>query len=773
MAKKRNWLRMLAVTLAMGVVLGACPNDIPTTTSVDAGLDLTGKVTAPVKGAAPVTTAIDTEQYTGAVAWQENSGTAVTGNFAAATVYQAVITLTAKSGYTFDGFKGTFSYPGATAVNYANGVVTVTFPATAAEGEDTVVNAGLDLTGKVTAPVRGAAPVTTAIDTEQYTGTVEWKENGGTAMSGNFAAATVYQAAITLTAKSGYTFTGFAGTFSYPGATAVNYADGIVTVTFPATAAEGEDTIVNAGLDLTGEVTAPVRGAAPVTTAIDTEQYTGTVAWKKSDGTAVSGNFAAATVYQAVITLTAKSGYTFTGFKGTFSYTAATAVNYANGLVTITFPATADTVVNAGLDLTGKVTAPAAGAAPVTTAIDTDQYTGTVAWQENGGTAVSGAFAASTVYQAVITLTAKSGYTFTGFTGTFSYPGATTVNYTAGVVTVTFPATGGSFTTEAKYREMVLATPDAYNTVTIIGNAVYDHYGEEPNMLFPEGRTVILSPFKIAKYETTYDLWYEVKQWATSNGYVFANAGLEGGYGNTVGNAPIVKGEPVVSINWRDAIVWCNVYSEMDGKEPVYYTTTSYDTVLRTSTNDTIISDTYTDADGYTYTDADNAVMKPYANGYRLPTEAQWEYAARGGGTPSTTGTFAYDYPYDANFSGPFSYDKLAEYAVYSSSYNKEGYVMPVGTKKANILGLYDMGGNVAEWCWDWYWDQYTWGEARFGTVTDPTGPAEPFVDYSNDRVVRGGSHNDGKDKITVYDRSSHSFPYTTGGSLGFRVVCP
>jgi hypothetical protein len=208
--------------------------------------------------------------------------------------------------------------------------------------ENTVVNADLDLTGKVKAPVKGDAPDTTAINTAQYRGTVAWEDANGTAVSETFVADTVYTAVITLTAKSGFTFTGFTGDFTYSGDTSVtpSYAAKVVTITFPATAAEGEATKVNA-LDLTGKVTAPVKGAEPVTTAIDTAQYTGIVEWKENDGTTgVDGNFAASTVYKAVITLTVKEGFTFTGFAGTFTYSGAT-VSRAGTVVTITFPATA------------------------------------------------------------------------------------------------------------------------------------------------------------------------------------------------------------------------------------------------------------------------------------------------------------------------------------------------------------------------------------------------------------------------------------------------
>jgi hypothetical protein len=127
--------------------------------------------------------------------------------------------------------------------------VTITFPETEADEPEPAVVSALSLDGLVTAPGKGASPDTTAINEAQYTGTIAWQTSGGASHTGAFAASTVYKAVVTLTAKTGYTFTGVeADTFTYTGAAVTNAADsGTVTITFLETAAEDPNTGIPIG----------------------------------------------------------------------------------------------------------------------------------------------------------------------------------------------------------------------------------------------------------------------------------------------------------------------------------------------------------------------------------------------------------------------------------------------------------------------------------------------------------------------------------------------
>jgi hypothetical protein len=291
----------VTVTVVFPATAGDPLNPVP----VEA-LDLSGAIAEPVAGAAAGGfTSPDSTQYSGgAVTWDPEPAD---GKFAGSTSYTAAVTLTAGTGYTFDG-AGDFAYGTLAVTKTANDDGTVTVAV--AFGPTALAVTALNLSGAIDAPVTGAAPVyvfTTPGAAQFDGGTVTWDpvvEEGGA-----FAAGTVYKASVTLAPAEGYTLAG--AEFAYAGATAVLDGD-VVTVTFGAT-----DAVVSA-LNLAALIPAPAKNQT-AQSAVDGAQYAGPVTWKDTANKPLVGTqFGAATGYTATATLAPLPGFTFTGFEGKF-----------------------------------------------------------------------------------------------------------------------------------------------------------------------------------------------------------------------------------------------------------------------------------------------------------------------------------------------------------------------------------------------------------------------------------------------------------------------
>ena len=198
---------------------------------------------------------------------------------------------------------------------------------------------------------------------------------------------------------------------------------------------------------------------------------------------------------------------------------------------------------------------------------------------------------------------------------------------------------------------------------------------------------------------------------------------------------------PEQSMTWYDCVKWCNARSEMEGRVPAYYTDATWGTVYRTGS-----------------IDLTNACMVWNA-GYRLPTEAEWEAAARGGvaGDLFPWGNTINESEANYYSDGKYTYDQSD--TGYNTTYNDgvQPYTSPVGSFVANGYGLSDMAGNVWQWCWDWF------GSYSSASQTDPRGPTSGSI-----RVYRGGSWYYDTWGCRVAFRVYY-YPYGRGGSMGFR----
>jgi formylglycine-generating enzyme required for sulfatase activity len=305
-----------------------------------------------------------------------------------------------------------------------------------------------------------------------------------------------------------------------------------------------------------------------------------------------------------------------------------------------------------------------------------------------------------------------------------------------GTATITVTVSDGSLSASDTFLLTVnSAAPTGFALIPAGAFTMGNSVAADTDITDAPTRTVTLDAFYMGKYEVTKAEWDEVRTWGLSNGYTDLAAG-DGKASN----------HPVQSIDWYNMVKWCNARSQKEGLTPMYYTNDAQTTIYKTGS-----------------VNVTNAQVKWSASGYRLPTEAEWEKAARGGlsGKRFPWGdTISHS---QANYyaSSNFSYDSSGSVNNFHPTYatGSSPYTSPVGAFAANGYGLYDMVGNVFEWCWDWH------GTYASGSQTNPRGSTSGTY-----RVLRGGGWINFAFSGRVADRS-YDDPSGTSDSIGFRVL--
>ena len=272
----------------------------------------------------------------------------------------------------------------------------------------------------------------------------------------------------------------------------------------------------------------------------------------------------------------------------------------------------------------------------------------------------------------------------------------------------------------------------------LMGNTLGGGYGDEEPV-----HTITVNSFYLGKYEVTNAQVINVFNRALAQGEITVSSStIQNAEGNTQELLDLdgskcqisydesrlyvknnLENYPVIEITWYGAAAFCNYLSEQEGLTPVY--------------------------------DLSNWTADWNANGYRLPTEAEWEYAAKGGANGKYT-----------KYSGSDNADDVAWYRDNSDAQGNSNLLngkgtLPVGTKQPNELGIYDMSGNVWEWCWDWYDPDYYSLSPKY----NPKGP-----DGGSDRVKRSGSWFNKAQLVRVTHRS-RSYQSSSSGYIGFRIL--